>query len=349
MHGISGEDPDRLFRPFTQGHSEVVRQYGGMGLGLAIAKRLIEMMGGEIGVKSIPGRGSRFWFTVRCKRGRNAVTSDHSALPGKRVLVLCHYPFAAMIMVNQLRQWGLEAFAAFNVDQAISELVRSKQLNRRYDIAVIDGADGRRSLQSWYNRIYAVQPIPAIELLPFVRLGAIEPASHAFAASVTKPIRPRLLLATIAHVLAPPSEIAEQVPETLPPAPAVSKVLLVEDNLVNQRVAKRLVEKLGYCVDLAVNGREALEKVFSTHYAAVLMDCHMPEMGGLEATEVIRSRETPGRRIPIIALTAYVLENDRQRCLAAGMDDHIAKPIQIDDLRAALQRWIPVEKSAASS
>ncbi|MBI4902037.1 MAG: response regulator [Acidobacteria bacterium] len=338
--GISDEDPDRLFRAFTQGHGDVIRKFGGMGLGLAIAKRLIEMMGGEIGVKSVPGKGARFWFTVRVNRGCSSRHLDVPALVGRRVLVLCHYPFAAMIIVNQLRQWGLEAFAAFHIDQAIAELLRARNLKQPYDLAIIDGADGARSSQVWYERLHAIQPLPAVEMLPFARLGVPEQPTVAFAASVTKPVRPRLLMATITHVLDPASAVED--PPVEPPTlqPPSQTILLVEDNLVNQRVARRLVEKLGYNVEVAANGVEAVERVDGNRYAAILMDCHMPEMDGLEATRVIRNREKSGRRVPIIALTAYVLENDRQRCLAAGMDDHIAKPIQVDDLRSALQRWV---------
>jgi CheY-like chemotaxis protein len=256
-----------------------------------------------------------------------------------------------MILVNQFRQWGIEAFAAFHVDQAIAEMIRARDLGLPYELAIVDGAEGVRSSQAWYDRLFAVGPLLGIELLPFARLGDPEPSQNTFAASAIKPLRPGLMLGTIAHVLnpSPPPECASQEPATV--SNADREILLVEDNLSNQQLARRLLGELGYQVDVAANGIEAVEKVLTHTYAAVLMDCNMPLMGSIEATQLIRGREGSGSRLPIIALTPYARENERRRCMAAGMDDHVAKPIQLDDLRTVLERWViarsPAQRSAA--
>ncbi|MCZ2149997.1 MAG: response regulator, partial [Bryobacterales bacterium] len=339
--GFTPEEQTRFFRPFSQGSGELVRKHGGTGLGLAIAKRLTEMMGGEIGARSVAGNGARFWFTFRCRRvpGKESFL-ETADLTGKRILILCHYSFASTIIASQLRQWGIQAFAAFHADMAIGELVRSRQLNRPYDAVIVDGeAEGRSLADSWLERLRKAQAIPAILILPFGGMAGGRPGVSECQAVLTKPLRVNQMLTAIRQCLgllpATPSEApAEEADEV-----ESGCVLLVEDNSINQRVAARMLEKLGYRYEIAQNGLRALELLRGKFYLAILMDCQMPEMDGFEATAEIRKTERGGDRIPIIAMTALAMNGDRERCLAAGMDDYISKPVHIEELRAVLARW----------
>ncbi len=352
--GFTAEDQSRFFQPFSQGNRELVRKHGGTGLGLAIAKRLTQMMGGEIGARSIAGRGARFWFTFRCGRvPGNETFLDTSDLTGKRILILCRYSFASTIIASQLRQWGIQAFAAFHAEMAIGELVRSRQLNRPYDAVIVDGeAEGRPVTDSWLERLRKVQDIPAIVILPFGRMAGPQ-AGPECQAVLTKPLRVNQMLTAIRQCLGVLPVIVPEVPAEQAARVESGCILLVEDNTVNQRVASRMLEKLGYRFEVVPNGLRALESVRSTSYLAILMDCQMPEMDGFEATAEIRKLERNGERVPIIAMTALAMNGDRERCLAAGMDDYISKPVHVEELHTVLTRWIEatrkVRKKAAGA
>lgn len=352
--GFTAEDQSRFFQPFSQGNRELVRKHGGTGLGLAIAKRLTQMMGGEIGARSIAGRGARFWFTFRCGRvPGNETFLDTSDLTGKRILILCRYSFASTIIASQLRQWGIQAFAAFHAEMAIGELVRSRQLNRPYDAVIVDGeAEGRPVTDSWLERLRKVQDIPAIVILPFGRMAGPQ-AGPECQAVLTKPLRVNQMLTAIRQCLGVLPVIVPEVPAEQAARVESGCILLVEDNTVNQRVASRILEKLGYRFEVVPNGLRALESVRSTSYLAILMDCQMPEMDGFEATAEIRKLERNGERVPIIAMTALAMNGDRERCLAAGMDDYISKPVHVEELHTVLTRWIEatrkVRKKAAGA
>jgi signal transduction histidine kinase/DNA-binding response OmpR family regulator len=340
--GFTPEDQARLFQPFSQGSGELVRKYGGTGLGLAIAKRLTEMMGGEIGARSIAGKGARFWFTVRCRRipGRETFL-DTADLVGKRILILCRYSFAATIIASQLRQWGMQSFAAFHTDMAIGELIRSRQLNRPYDVVLVDGeTEGRSLADSWLERLRKIQRLPTILVLPFARIAEGQQVSPECQAVLTKPLRANQLLTALRQSLGLLPAIASEAISK--PAAVVESgcILLVEDNSINQRVASRMLEKLGYRFEIATNGLGALESVRGKSYVAILMDCQMPEMDGFEATAEIRRRESGGRHTLICALTANAMVGDREKCLAAGMDDYISKPVALADLQSAIQRLL---------
>ncbi|MCC6368226.1 MAG: response regulator [Bryobacterales bacterium] len=342
--GFTAEDQTRFFQPFSQGSGELVRKYGGTGLGLAIAKRLTEMMGGEIGARSIAGKGARFWFTVRCRRvpGKESFL-ETADLIGKRILILCHYSFAATIIASQLRQWGIQAFAAFHAEMAIGELVRSRQLNRPYDAVIVDGeAEGRSVADSWLERLRKVQDVPAILILPFGRMAGGQQAGPECQAVLTKPLRVNQLLTAIRQCLGLLPNVSHEAPCEQAAKVECGCILLVEDNSINQRVASRMLEKLGYRFEIVPNGLHALECFRKKSFLAILMDCQMPEMDGFEATSEIRKLERNGDRIPIIAMTALAMSGDRERCLAAGMDDYISKPVHIEELRVVLSRWIEV-------
>lgn len=349
--GISEEEQQQLFKPFSQGSGELVRKYGGTGLGLAISKRLVEMMGGEIGVKSVPAKGARFWFTVECARTKNEKFLHLDGLAGKRVLVLCRYSYAAIVAAGQLKQWGLEAFAAFHADTAIAELIHAQQSGRPYDAVFIEGdARGPHSSNSWLERISKVGRLPAVGILPYGAWEVMDDESHAgFDALVTKPLRASRILDALRTALrGGPEEPMEVIsPEVAQPVTSCD-VLLVEDNLINQRVALSMLRKLGYRVDVAGDGKQALEALERSDYSVVLMDCMMPVMDGFEATAAIRKNERL-RNTTIIAMTAYAMPGDRDRCLAAGMDDYVSKPVEWDQLRNVLERWVRVRSTAAKS
>jgi len=348
--GITDEEQQKLFQPFSQGSGDVVRKYGGTGLGLAISKRLVEMMSGEIGVRSVPGKGARFWFTVECARTKNEKFLQLEGLSGKRVLVLCRYSHAAIVTAGQLKQWGLEAFAAFHADTAIAELMHAQQAGRPYDAVFIEGEErGPHSSYSWRERISKVGRIPAVGILPYGEWEVMDDERHAgFDALVTKPLRASRILAALRTALqGVPDEGAEAIlPAVNAPDRALCDVLLVEDNLINQRVALSMLRKLGYRVDVASDGKQALEALERSSYTVVLMDCMMPVMDGFEATAAIRKSER-GRRTPIIAMTAYAMPGDKDRCLAAGMDDYVSKPVDWEQLRNVMERWGQLRSAAA--
>ncbi len=345
--GISQEDHGRIFQPFAQGKTEFAGKYGGAGLGLTISKRLVEMMRGEIGFKSSYGKGTRFWFTVRCRRVEKESFLDTSALAGQRVLAFSRYPAAAGVTASQLRLWGIDAFAASQPDAALAELIRGRQSGRPYDVVILDGdAGGAHSATALLERVRTIGRITSVGVLPFGQWSTSEgQGAFGFDAVVTKPVRPSqmwksLCLARFGPDL-PPAEAEPGIPAAGEHSPGAPRILLVEDNPINQKVALRMLEKLGYEAEVASNGRFALEMMNAgAAYDAVLMDCMMPEMDGFETTREIRERERGRRHIPIIALTAHALHAEKERCLKSGMDDYITKPVHLDVLRQTLERWV---------
>ncbi|MBL8173118.1 MAG: response regulator [Bryobacterales bacterium] len=345
--GISQEDQGRIFQPFAQGKTPHAGRYGGAGLGLTISKRLVEMMRGDIGFKSSYGRGTRFWFTVRCRRVEDESFPDTSPLSGQRVLALSRNPASAGVAASQMRLWGIDAFAASQPDAALAELIRGRQSGRPYDIVLLDGETaGPMSAGSLLERVSAVGRIPSVGVVPLGNRESEPPAgAPGFDTVALKPLRPSQLWKALmtarfgpdTATVAPVCRVGEAAG-----ASGTDRILLVEDNPINQKVALRMLEKLGYAVDVAANGRFALEMMTAgAGYRAVLMDCMMPEMDGFEATREIREREHGGSRIPVIALTAHALQAERDRCLRSGMDDYITKPVHLEVLRQTLERWAP--------
>ncbi|MBA2447697.1 MAG: response regulator [Chloroflexi bacterium] len=353
--GIDAEVRRRLFQPFSQADSSTTRNYGGTGLGLTICKRLVELMGGEIGIESESGRGSTFWFTARfMKAERRAVAAPiaRSDLRGLRVLVVDDNATNRTIVEEQLAAWDMVSASAEGGPRAL-ELLRASAANGTpQDLAILDmqmpGMDGVELART----IVADPAIAATRLVLLTSLGRDRQPeqTHAagIAAALTKPIRQSQLFDTLARVMAEPAgrELIETdavMPSTPHPvlADAGLPILVAEDSAVNRLVALGMLEKLGYRADTVENGREALEALGRRSYAAVLMDYQMPELDGVEATAEIRRREGAGRRTPIIAMTAHAMAGARERCLAAGMDEYLAKPIRVADLDVALRRWAP--------
>jgi CheY-like chemotaxis protein len=353
--GIKPEDQGRLFQLFSQVDASTTRKYGGTGLGLAIAKRLVELMGGEIGVDSEEGRGSCFWFAVPFGTARlrsPAATEPPVSLAGRSILCVDDHGASRLAVTQLVSPWGMTTLAATTGSEALNILRREAQAGRSVAVVLID-------LQlpdmTGYQLAKAITTDPALAPTRLIAVTAVgrrgdAHAAHTagFAAYLQKPLRQAVLKDTIRAVLGrtagedgKPAPIVTR--HTVKEATRRPKILLAEDNQVNQLVAVKMLEKLGYAVDVVSNGTQAVDAAKRGGYALILMDCMMPELDGIAATRAIREHEkqrTIADFIPIIALTASALPDDRRSCLDAGMDDFLSKPIRKEDLAAMLERWI---------
>jgi signal transduction histidine kinase/DNA-binding response OmpR family regulator len=356
--GIAPAQQARLFESFSQVDASMTRKYGGTGLGLAICKRLVELMGGKIGVKSAAGQGSTFWFTVPFAPPLTPVPqtlSPWTDLRGVRVLVVDDNATNRRLLHLYLSSWGMESQEVESGRQALSALRDAVTAGRPYDLALLDYQMPEMDGIELAQRIKAEPTLAALKLVLVTSVGQREEGQRGQAAvldaTLSKPIRQSQLFNSLATVLSQtPLPLAPRPPRpTLVPLPAGGsngqsrgRILIAEDNAVNQKLIVRLLDKLGYRTDVAGNGLEVLDALAAIPYAAVLMDCQMPEMDGYETTRVIRQREaaaTPPAHLPIIAMTANALQGDREKCLAAGMDDYVAKPINPAELQVTLERW----------
>lgn len=353
--GISDEVRERLFQSFSQADGSTTRKYGGTGLGLAICKRLVEMMGGTIGVSSQIGEGSCFWFTVNLRKqadGLRNLEGSAVVLAGLRILVVDDKAINRKILELMTKKWGMHPTLVHGGSEAL-EALSGQHGQPRFDLALLDvdmgPAGGIELARAIKTRAEGVD-LQLVLLTSFGRRGDAKIAREAgLAAYLTKPIRERQLHDCLVAVMTqrPDSFRAPAERASLPlitrhtlaetKAQVDLRVLLAEDNIINQKVATRLFQRLGYRIDVVANGREVLEALSRIHYDVVFMDCQMPEMDGLEATHLIREREQSDR-VPIIAMTANAMQGDRERCLAAGMDDYLSKPISVEALAGVLDR-----------
>ncbi len=355
--GISDEAKSKLFQNFAQADSSTTRHYGGTGLGLAISKRLTELMGGAIGAESVPGAGSTFWFTIRAPL--DASMSAEQSLPaqGRRVLIVDDRSRMSDALGERLVAAGAAWDWATSGEQAMSLLRGAVAAWRPYDVAFvrarlpdIDGETLARDIRE----IDELRGVPLVMLVPPTRRRQLRRFIDAgFATTVSDPVRPSQVdaaLQSIFGVAAPATgadaaqALADSAAEIAAAGPLTRRrVLLVDDNMVNRQVATGLLSKLDCIVESAENGVIAVDLTASRHYDIVFMDCMMPLMDGYEAARAIRKREANagpgGRRVSIVAMTANAMQGDRERCIEAGMDDHVAKPVRPDHLRAALLRW----------
>ncbi|HET7722765.1 MAG TPA: response regulator, partial [Acidimicrobiales bacterium] len=351
--GIAPGDQQRLFESFAQADASTTRRYGGTGLGLAISKRLVGMMGGSIGVESEVGQGSTFWFTasLEARPDREPAAVERASLHGTSALIVDDNDTNRAILERQLSAFGMTTLSAADAGSALDLLRRAVESHTLPDVAVLDrhmpGMDGLDLC-----RVIAAEP--AFQRLPVIMLTSASTARGSTPSTVvaylTKPVRRSELLDALAVALAAGEAPAVE-PVEVPSAPAspgagAVRVLVAEDNPVNQKVAAAMLKRLGYRVDVVANGSEAVDAVEHVPYAAVLMDCQMPEMNGYEATEEIRRREPPGHHIPIVALTASAIKGDEDKCLAAGMDAYVTKPVTVKALGAALRSLLDAEGAA---
>jgi two-component system sensor histidine kinase/response regulator len=390
--GIAPEVQARLFQPFTQADSSISRKYGGTGLGLAISKQLAEQMGGAVGIISQQGRGSTFWCTARfLKQTTSPLAIVPSAeLAGRRVLIVDDNESNRIILHHLVTGWGMVDDQVQDATSAISLIEQQARNGVSYDVAIVDmlmpGKDGLQFAKEM--KVHPVGSLVRLVILTsLIQRGHAELARQAgYAAYLTKPARHDQLSNCLRTVLGMPELVGEATVPTMtaPALPLITRhtlaetgsaarILVAEDNLINQKLTVRMLEKLGYQSDVVENGQEALAALEKVSYAMVLMDCQMPLVDGLEATRLIREREQASenvelgmkndelniidsppsiphstlnihrpRHIPIVALTANAMSGDRDRCLAAGMDDYLTKPIRKDNLKGALDRWIPL-------
>jgi two-component system, sensor histidine kinase and response regulator len=343
--GIEPAERERLFEAFTQADPSTTRRHGGTGLGLAISRQLVAALGGELWVTSESGVGSTFSFTARLGRVTGAPRRDFDVpvqLRGRRILVVDDNETNRMILEDQLAAWHMRALAVPSADEAVLVLHEAARLGDPFEVILLDlrmpGTDGLELARM----VRADPEVPPAEML----LLSSEPVSRQQVAdagirtSLSKPVRHVELHDVLLSVLAPHPYVAARQRGASSGADLGLRVLVVEDNPVNQMVATGLLENLGCTVDVAANGKLAVDRLaHGDEYAVVLMDCRMPTMDGFDATRLIREQEPPGRRVPIIAMTASALEGERERCLAAGMDDYLTKPVDAGEVERALRTW----------
>jgi len=315
-------------------------------------------MGGRIGVESQPGVGSTFWFTAELDPVPDGVVVADLCydLQGLRALIVDDNATNRAILTAQLNAQGVACDTAASGQHGLDLLRAAARDARPYDLAILDmlmpEMDGLQ-LAEQVRREAAIAATPLVLLTSLGRIDREQIAAVGFSAALSKPTRQSQLFAALARAvgrgLAAPAPAAAPLTADELPAPPIGNalVLVVEDSAINQKVALGILKKLGYRADAVGNGREALEALGRIPYAAVLMDCQMPEMDGFEASIEIRRRERGVRHTPVIAMTANAMKGDRERCLAAGMDDYLSKPVRTDDVAAVLDRWVPRPQAAA--
>ncbi len=354
--GLTEEQMGRLFQRFSQADASITREFGGTGLGLAISKKLAELMGGEVGVSSEPGKGSTFWFTARLGKGvgqscKLALATD---MQGKRVLVVDDNENARQMLGDLLGRMSFMVDQAESGQAAIGAVDRAEAQGMPYEIVFLDwkmpGMDGNETAKRLKELPLSRMP-HMIMVTAFGREEFLQAAEGVDIGDVLfKPVSPSVLFDSVQRIMggvddgvrtpgdAPTDTFAQL--STIKGA----RILLVEDNDLNQEVAIELLHDAGFLVDLAENGQIALNKVRATDYDLVLMDMQMPVMDGVTATQEIR-KEIRLKDLPVVAMTANVMQGDRDRCIAAGMNDHVAKPIEPEILWSALLKWIKPRQS----
>ncbi|MEJ6979114.1 response regulator [Pedobacter sp. P351] len=340
--GIAADKQSSLFKAFSQVDSSTTRKYGGTGLGLVISERLVDLMGGKISVKSIEGQGTSFNFTIKGVTGAQPLKTyvNHNLVgcEGKQVLIIDDNKTNLTILKGQLENWGLAVLTALSGQEALFVLNH----NSNFDLVITDMQMPKMSGVDLSREIKKVAPALPVILLSSIGDETRKKYSDLFSAILTKPVKQLQLLKAIQSGL---KRINEPETSEIPSNNVLSQIfalshpleiLITEDNLINQKLILKILNKLGYNPDLANHGKEALKKLDERNYDVILMDMQMPELDGLETTQIIRSKYH--NQPVIIALTANALPEDKEKCFNAGMDDYLPKPINIDDLLRALKK-----------
>jgi GAF domain-containing protein/DNA-binding response OmpR family regulator/tetratricopeptide (TPR) repeat protein len=354
--GVTEDQMDRLFQSFSQADTSTTRKYGGTGLGLAISKRLTGMMGGEMWAESsgIPGEGSQFHFTITTRavdmpaRPSRDLTSLQVQFQDKRVLIVDDTATNRRILQLQLTKWGMQTYACESASEALQWIQRGDP----FDLAILDMHMPEVDGLSLAKEIRKQREPGSLPLVLSTSLGRheVEDTADLFSAYLYKPIKPSHLFDIMAGIFASqPAEEQKHIPEKLTVDQVIGvqhplRILLAEDILVNQKLALRILDQMGFRADVASNGIEAIQSVERQTYDVILMDVQMPEMDGLEAARQICARWPRGQRPTIIAMTANAMAGDRELCLEAGMDDYLSKPIRREELRGALLKVTPIRR-----
>ena len=360
--GIAADRLDALFQAFEQADKSTTRRYGGTGLGLAITRQLAQLMGGQAGVESTPGAGSRFWFTAKLAHATvQSPSRSTAAVAGLRVLLTDDLPEAREALSDMLRHLQMQVDLASSGEETLRHADAAAAAGAPYDVHVVDwkmpGIDGIETIRR-LRRTSGHRPVRSV-LVSANDSDALWGEAHAAGihAVLIKPVSASALhdalLDTVSDAPLVDSAVEDNRPGNanfvaLRESRSGARILLAEDNVVNQEVACDLLRSAGLVVDVADNGAVAVEKCETGDYDLILMDVQMPEIDGLQATRMLRSRRR-SETVPIVAVTANAFNEDRQACLAAGMNDHVAKPIDPEALYATLLRWLPARRAATGT
>jgi CheY-like chemotaxis protein len=341
--GIEADAAATLFDAFVQADQSTTREYGGTGLGLTIARQLVELMGGQIGASRAEGGGSAFWFTANLAPVTAAEPAAHPGLSAKRALLVDDNATNRAVLEDYLRGWQMHCESIPDVEEATASLSRAVAGGEPFDVVLLDV---NLPAMTGMGLVEAICQRPDLHGTQIVMLSSTPPRLDecATAAVLPKPARQAAIADALTQILVPaPEPVARPAPAPAAPPDRGLLLLTVEDSAINRTIAQAMLAKLGLETDMARNGREAVEMAGGKRYDAILMDCQMPEVDGFEATRRIRAAEN-GHRVPIIAMTALAMAGDRQHCIECGMDDYLSKPFRTEELEQALQRWLPASK-----
>ncbi|WP_415896109.1 response regulator [Neptuniibacter sp. PT34_22] len=353
--GLDSEQQTRLFERFSQADGSTTRKYGGTGLGLSISRQLVELMGGEIGIESQPGKGSTFWVSLNLPHASSKpkpTIQSASQLQGQKILVIDPNETNLTLLGTLLSHWTLTHQLTTSADDAFKTLKAAAQNGKPFDIVIANHQLGKVNSEDFALDCCHDKLLSGTKfLIQTIKSSAgdnLNSDEHDLALQIAKPISPTQLLSRLLELTNIQQRTDADKRSSQPSAQAFNgKILLVEDNITNQAVARVLLEQLGLKIDIAANGEEALAAIKLINYDLVFMDCQMPVMDGYEATRTIRQDSTY-EKLPVVAMTANAMAGDREKCLQAGMDDYITKPINVEHLIQALNKWLPTKTKTST-